>query len=167
MGGLAKLQLIGPTAVVVVILGAGHAAYALASAPTSEVLWYLNTEVFGAIRWSEDILTGHADIGHFQFRIVVLPISLMACSGFLGKRPLPLAIACNLSFVYASLLIYAFHAQSLSTDPVIASPRVSASYIVWYAFYGCTLLSFVASHIMYIRTICREYRGRRQSILQT
>jgi hypothetical protein len=166
MSRLAQLQLIGPAALLAAAMGAEGIDYALALAPTSETLWYLAFNVFGAMHWSEDLLGAYLDVPHFQLCSVGLPLFVIGCCGLFLDRPLALAIASNLSFVYASLLIYAFCSHPPPSDQLTPVALANFSYLARIVFCGCTLLSFAISHIIYVRAIWHEYGRRPQSILQ-
>jgi hypothetical protein len=157
---------VGPSAVLAAVLGAEGVIRALAFAPTSETLWFLNVSVFGVVRWSEAIVSAKADIGHFQL-CGGLAVFLMACYGLFLHRRLMLAIASNLSFVYASLLLYAFLAHPPVPAPLLSASLMSADHLARLAFFGCTLLSFATSHIIYVCTIANEFEWRAKSILRT
>jgi hypothetical protein len=46
MSRLARLQFLGPLAVLVIVGAAEAAAFALARIPASETLWYVNLNIF-------------------------------------------------------------------------------------------------------------------------
>jgi hypothetical protein len=159
MSRLAKLQLIGPIFLLISVTGAEAVALALAYAPGSEALWYIHLNVFGPLRLGDDILGSYVDVAHGQLCLIALPLFLIACGGFYFKRPLALAIACNLSFVHAVLLACAGYPH----EPIrIASLAGIAGLIAPHVYlraglFGGALLSFVASHIIYFRAIRQEH----------
>jgi hypothetical protein len=155
MTRLAKLQFIGPAVLLLAIAAAEGAVLALPHAPASETLWYLNLDVFGAFRRADDALSISADIDHAQLCIVGLPVFLTACWGLIFGRVLPLAVASNLAFLYASCLLYGRYVHgmprltSLAAIAAWTNPGVTLSLVV----FSCALLSFSVSHIVYIRNI--------------
>ncbi len=161
MTKLAKLQLIGPVVVFLAVLAAEGAAYALAYSPASEFLWYVNLKLFGMFQRSYYVLSNHVDIGAFQFLFIALPLFLAAVFGVAFKRPLALAIASNLSFVYASFVVYSSYmldGVSREASLSVAGARAVALTIppspylyMMAALVGSSLLSFVISHIAYFR----------------
>jgi hypothetical protein len=161
MSRLAKLQLIGPILLLAGIAGAEVTALALAHAPASQVLWYLHLNVFGPFRQGNDILGAYIDLAHGQLILIGLPLVLVACGGIHFRRMLPVAVASNLSFVYASFLLYAWSAhEPVRTASLAGIGDVTAPDVYWRAaLFGCALLSFAASHIIYIRNI-RQERGQ-------
>jgi hypothetical protein len=160
MSRLARLQLIGPILLLVGIAGAEATALALAQAPASQVLWYLHLNVFGPFRQGNDILGAYVDLAHGQLALIGLPLFLGAWAGCHFKRMLAVAVASNLSFVYASFLLYAWSAQEpVRTASLAGIGDVMAPDVYWrVALFGCALLSFAASHIVYICAIRKEHR---------
>ncbi len=159
MSRLAKLQLVGPMSLLAAVGGAEAVMVALAQAPWSETLWYVRLNVLGPFREGDDILGVYVDMAHAQLYLIGLPLFLVACGGYHFQRLLPLAIASNLSFVYASFLIYAWYAHepvriaSLAGMADVMTPDV----YLCATLFGCALLSFAASHIIYIRAIRQEH----------
>jgi hypothetical protein len=92
--------------------------------------------------------------------LIELPLFLIACGGFYSNCPLALAVASNLSFVHAVALACASCAQNtpgmaaLSSLDYMDAPRHLA---LLAGLLGCALLSFSASHIIYIRAIFQEH----------
>lgn len=159
MSRLAKLQLLGPMLLLAAIVGAEAVLVALAHAPWSETLWYVHLKVFGPFREGDDILGVYVDMAHAQLYLIGLPLFLIACSGYYFKRLLPLAIASNLSFVYASFLLYAWYALGpVRIASLVGFVDVMAPDVFLRAtLFGCALLSSAASHIIYIRAIRQEH----------
>ena len=133
MPPLAKLQFVGPFVLLAVLAGAEAASFALALSPSSEIIWYVHTAVFGSVR-----------------RLIGMPLFLLACGGLRCKCKLPLAISSSLTFVYATSLIAS--CSALQTDP---------DHLVLFLL-ATSLLSFAISHIVYIRDI-RTMIGARTS----
>ena len=99
------LEFAGPIGVVIVIACAELAAYALATQPASAFFWYLNLQVFRCFQYGS---TGFGemmplDLLHFMALIALALLGLVATSYVCAVR-LPLAIACNFSFVYSLCL---------------------------------------------------------------
>src|SRR5579862_4666148 len=98
----AYLQIAGPAGVIGAIMCAEFAAYALATQPASAFLWYLNLAVFrgfqyGSVGFGESL---PLDLLHITALIGLALIGLVSASMICTAR-LPLAIACNFSFVYS------------------------------------------------------------------
>ena len=106
MGRLFKLQFLGPMALFVATLSAELAVRALAYAPSSEFLWFVNLRMFGIFQRSYYMLSELVSIQSFQLLGIALPIFLLACYGLAASRRLPLALASNLSLGYAALLLF-------------------------------------------------------------
>jgi hypothetical protein len=159
MSRLASLQVIGPIFLLVGIVGEESTALALAHEPGSEALWYLHLNVFGPFRQGNDLLGVCFDLAHGQLYLIGLPLFLVACGGCYFSRLLPLAVASNLSFLYASFLLCAWYAH----DPVRTASLAGIGEVMAPDVYsratllGSALLSFVASHIIYIGAIRRQH----------
>src|SRR5262245_48279000 len=97
---LAKLQLIGPVALFVAIAASEAAVYGLAQSPSSQALWYVNIELFGAFQRSHYLLSPYLDVHYLQLLAVALPLLAVALVGYALRHQFLLAIASNLSFVY-------------------------------------------------------------------
>jgi hypothetical protein len=158
MTRLAKLQLIGPIFLLVAAAGAGGAGLALAYAPGSEALWYIHLNVFGQFRLGDDFLGTYVDLAHGQLYLIELPLFLIACGGACFNRPLALAVASNLSFVHAFLLAFGgYMHESVRIASLAGVADVTAPHVYLHAsLLGCALLSFSASHIVYLRAIRQE-----------
>jgi hypothetical protein len=156
MSRFAKLQFLGPAVVFLAVLMAEGAAFALAQMPTSETLWRANLEFFAVFQRSHYLLAPALDLPYAQLFVIAFPLLGIAVYGLLAGRDLALAIASNLSFVYAAFLIFiAANNQSyplaasltgiaVPTDPSIYLPLV---------LIGVSLISFFVSHCHYIRRI--------------
>jgi hypothetical protein len=147
----AKLQLIGPVAVFCAVVAAEAAMYALAQSPTSEALWYINEEVFGAFRRSHHALSSYVDVPYLQF-FVVIPVICLALAGLTAKSRLTLAVSSNLSFVYASFLAYSWlniaSAPRAASLAAIAMP-IGPDFYMYLVLLGSALISFFISHVVY------------------
>jgi hypothetical protein len=168
MTRLAKLQLAGPLALAFTIAAEELATYWLVRNPSSEFAWYLNLNFFGAFQRSHNILSYLYNVPYFQLLFVAAPILFLACGGLgLGHR-LAVAVASNLSFAYAFFLAYATakiespaqQAASLTGaahDSVfnlsVLNPTIGPWNFVLIALVIPTMLSFVASHLQYIRAV--------------
>src|ERR1700722_15262432 len=100
-----NLEFAGPVGVIAVISSAELSPYALATQPASGFLWYLNLEVFRCFQYGS---AGFAemvplDLLHVTALIALALIGLTATSYICTVR-LPLAIACNFSFLYSMCL---------------------------------------------------------------
>ena len=149
------LQLVlGPSAVIISILGQEFAAHALAYAPASELSWYIGLGVFGPLRWADDILGFDLDVQHSQLCFVGLPLLFITAAWLRSNRLLLIAIADGLALLYVCFLA-AIQIHPLGSGPwrlseVRGSPMLFTLFI-------CALLSFIASHIIYWRAIHREH----------
>jgi hypothetical protein len=157
----AKLQLVGPVVLFAAVFAAESAVYALAYAPTSEILWFINLKLFGLFQQSYYVLSSVVDIEGFQLVFIALPLLLAAVLGIALKRPLLLAIASNLSLVYASFLTYCSNGFDAAprqaalglwgaSAPPVAIPTGPYLYLIL-VLLGSSLLSFAVSHIEYFR----------------
>jgi hypothetical protein len=155
MSQLAKLQLIGPVFLLVAVAGTEGVGLALAYAPGSEALWYIHLNVLAPFRLGDDVLGTYLDTAHGQLYLIELPLFLLACGGCYSERPLALAVASNLCFVHAVFLAYAGFAYEpvLARIGVMGVPRL----YLCAGLLGCALLSFAASHIIYLRAIRQEH----------
>src|SRR5436309_6740600 len=150
MRGLTRLQLLGPLVLLCIVGAAEAASHALASDPTSALLWYLNLELFSIFRKSGAFLDHYGSVPFAQLLFVAF-LAVLAVIGFARRKFLPVAIASNLSFVYAGFLLYTWHhwntlgqVRAASLAPVQV-PAGSTLYL----FVGLLLTSFVsfaASH---------------------
>src|SRR5256885_168853 len=109
MTRLARLQILGPLALIAAIVGAELSAIALAHDPSSELLWYINLRTLLVFQRSHAVLSYYINLDGAQFFLVALPLILLCGLGFFLKSKLPLAIASNLSFVYAAFLVVAWN----------------------------------------------------------
>ena len=152
----ARLQFVGPAVLFVAILAGEGAAFALQIAPSSTTLWYVNLVWFGIFQRSSYVLNGAVDIAYFQLLFVALPIFLVACYGLLFRRRLCLAIASNLSFVFVSFLFFSWWAYEPTVQEAsltIVSLPSGPDFILCLALLGFSLLSFLASHLAYLRAL--------------
>ena len=91
-----------------------------------------------------------------QLVFIALPVFALACYGALRRRTLALAVASNLSFIYAGFLLFSWTVSeqgtlqaSLSLVLVPSGPGLYPLLVLL----GCSMLSFVVSHLMYMRAI--------------
>jgi len=168
MTKLAKLQLIGPLVLFLVIAAKELATCALAWYPSSATAWYLNLKLFGVFQRSHYMLSDHFSIPYFQLLFVAIPILLLACIGVGLRRRFPIALASNLSFTYAFFLAYAWRAvetpslQAASLTELGYSSMLNLSAFslssgphmyVLTALFIPSLLSFAASHVVYLHAV--------------
>ena len=153
----ARLEIIGPAIVFAALLAAESAAYALDLYPSSQMLWSLNLELFGIFQKGHYILTAYVDIAYFQIACIGLPLLLMGCCGLVFKRPLALATASSLSFIYVTFLISASYVSEEAwrqAPSVVAHAASFPGACVTAVLVGASLLSLVVSHMSYLRA-CR------------
>jgi hypothetical protein len=156
---LFKLQFLGPLVMFVATLSAELAARALEYDPSSELLWFLNLKMFGIFQrsyselFSYGGLDGVASIPGFQLFGLVLPLFLLACYGLIAGRWLPLALASNLSFIYAAFLLLCWQTPGQSTTQASLGPVAvpsGAGFYVLTGILGACLVSFAISHLLYL-----------------
>jgi hypothetical protein len=170
MTRLAKLQLIGPLAFLVAVMGAEGAAWALAQSPSSEVLWFINLRLFGLFQACYYLLSSQVSVPYFQF-FFALSLFVAASLGLAFKSRLLLAASSNLSFLCVCFMAYACY---LVSSPPQAATLAQQSYhpatmmmpsgpdlCMLLILLGATLPSLAASHILYFRSI-RAGRGLRE-----
>jgi hypothetical protein len=149
-----KLQFLGPLALFVATLSAESAARALAYAPSSETLWFINLRMFNIFHRSETLLSEFVPIDGFQLFGIALPIFVLACVGLAGKLRLPLALATHLSAAHAAFLVLSFQSSVRSATQAslgsVAMPS-GAGFYVLAVILGACLFSIVLSHLNYIR----------------
>jgi len=157
MNRLSKLQLIGPAFLFAAVLAAEGAAYALSLFPSSAPLWYANLKLFGMFQRSYYLVDSYTGIPSFNLFCVAMPILLLGCLGFVWRKRLLLAISSNLSFVYAGLLIHQWmlmQPRALQASlTAIALPVADADLYLVATLLGASLLSFCASHFIYVRDV--------------
>jgi hypothetical protein len=156
---LSKLQFLGPLAVFVATLCAELAARALAYDPSSEMLWFVNLRLFGIFQRSYSALGDVARIPGFLLFALALPIFLLACYGLFAGRRLPLALASNLSFGYATFLLLAWQSPGRHTTQASLGPITvpsGAGFYMLTGILGSCLLSCAISHLLYLRAARSE-----------
>jgi len=155
MHGFVRLQVLGPLVLFFVVLAAESVACALVQAPSAALLWYLNLEVFGLVRASRTLM---GELGAYPFSqlVIVGPLALAAMIGLAWRRHLLLAIASNLSLVYAGFLLYGWQFYH-SIGPV---RQVSLAVVGTPTGYDlslvatllvASLVSSAISHVLYLR----------------
>jgi hypothetical protein len=159
MNRLFKLQFLGPVALFVGTGCAELAARGLQYYPTSEFLWFVNLRIFGIFQRSHALLSWFVSIDGFQFFAIALPIFLLACAGLLTRFRLPFTVATHLSAVYAAFLVVAWQSgvpltKQASLVP-IAVPTGPDLYVML-TILGTCLLSFVVTHVLYLRAVRKE-----------
>jgi hypothetical protein len=153
MPRFAKLQFLGPAVVFLAVSTAEGAAFGLAQIPTSEILWRANLEFFAVFQGSHYLLSSALDVPYAQLFVIALPLLAIAGYGLMAGRDLALAIASNLSFVYAAFLIYI--AASTQPYPLAASlvgvaVPIGPSIYLPLVLIGASLISFFVSHCHYL-----------------
>jgi hypothetical protein len=150
---LAKLQFLGPTAVLFGVGAAEGAAWGLAHSPASETLWYVNLRIFGIFQQGNYALSSVLLFPYLQLFLIALPLFAIAAYGFFARRTFLLAIASNLSFVYTGFLFYVglsgqphALAASLTSIAVSTGPNIYMPI----ALVTASLISFLVSHFQYL-----------------
>ena len=143
----------------VTVSAAEGASWALSYAPSSQVLWYINLKWFVFFQKSHYVLSAYFSGGYFQLFCIALPLFLAACLGFALKRRLLLAIASNLSLVYAIFLPYCWYANGYSSQQAslkfMSVPTRGDDYLCLVLLMSC-IISFCVSHVYYLMAL----RGR-------
>jgi hypothetical protein len=157
MTRLAKLQAVGPLALLLTVGGAEIAACALSSHPSSELLWFLNVKVFLIFQRAHYVVGDVLTTPGAQFFFVALPIFLLTCYGMIRKRTFPLALGSNLSFAYAWLLLIWWNQIEKSASiqaslTFISVPSGAGLYTIGILL-GTCLLSFLISHLLYLHAL--------------
>jgi hypothetical protein len=170
MSRLAKVEILGPIALAIMIVGAEAAAMMLAARPSSIIAWYLNLEVFSVFQRSYTVIGGRLDMPFAQLALVAVPIMLFLLAGLIRRRQLFVAVANHLSFAYACFVAYAWYVTNLITAPAasldwLQTQGVSAlrfqSLIAAFNPHGlllitmlaATFISFAASQLRYLRAV--------------
>ena len=155
MVGLAKLQLVGPLALVLAIAAAEGAAYGLSSMPSSPTLWYLNLKWFGMFQTSHYALSRYVQIAYFQLFFVAVPLLATACIGFCFQIRLLLALASNLSLLYLVFVFWSWlrvaslpQAALMIQHGAIPTGPDKCMLVV---LLGLSLSSSLGSHVIYLQ----------------
>jgi hypothetical protein len=156
MNRLFNLQFLGPFALFVATLAAELAAKALAYAPSSAVLWFINLRMFGIFQRSYAMLSEFVAIDGFQLFGIALPIFALACFGLAAKSRFPSALATHLSAAFAAFLVLSWQspgeAATQASLVYIAVPPGAGFYVMAGILSTC-LLSFTISHLFYLRLV--------------
>ena len=158
MRRLLNLQLAGPASLLLAVAAADSAAWALSQSPSSALLWYLNLEVFSLFRRSRWVLSDVGSLPFAQLLLIAGPLALVALMGTILRRNLLMGIASNLSFVYASFLLFSWYAWS--SYGTVSSASLSAVHVptggslyLFLVLLAASVASFSASHLFYIRAL--------------
>jgi hypothetical protein len=155
MARLKTLQFIGPVALFSAVLAAEAAAYALAHAPSTEWLWYVNLKWFSMFQQSHYALKNILGLDCEQLLCIALPLFAAACAGLALKRSLMLAVASNVSFVYIGFVVYTWtRVYPLPKQASLSMQFASSSrpdLILLVLLASLSFLSFVVSHVFYIQ----------------
>ena len=153
----ARIQMIGPSVVLVAICAAEVSAIALFKWPASEVLWRANLEWFHAIQKSSSFFNAYPNRGYALVEAALLVFGF-GLWGVTSNRPLPVAISTNLSFLYA---VFLFCGAYLINSPWLKYPVLTASsgaeFGICVILVVVSFLSAAASHIYYIRAIGSDF----------
>ena len=138
------------------VLAAETAVFALAYAPSSEALWYINLKLFGLFQRSYYIIDSYTGFSQFEFFYIALATLLLGCLGVVYRHRLLLAVSSNLSFVYAGFLFYSWvlaQPRTLQASLIaIVEPTGPDQYLIAILL-GSSLLSFFVSHFIYARSV--------------
>jgi hypothetical protein len=153
MTRLAKLQFLGPAAVLLAVGAAELAAVALARIPTSETLWYVNLKIFQVFQESSFTLQPPLDLHYSQFFLIALPLFTIATYGLLTKRSFLLALSSHLSFIYAGFLICCLvgsQPDQLTASVIRFAVRNSPNIYLPLFLTGACIVSLLISHYHYL-----------------
>jgi hypothetical protein len=160
MSWLAVLQLVGPGVIFAGVSAAELAAYALDRFPSSPTLWYINLELFQVFQKSHEHIGAFISIANSELLLIAIPLSALALVGTFFRISLLIALASNLSCLYASFLAYVWYGNAylprgagLFASMSVTSSSLGASAIVCSLMLVPTFLSLCASHILYIGLI--------------
>lgn len=153
-----RIQIIGPLALLAAVLAAEAAAFGLGKAPTSAFLWYLNLEVFSALRRGGMLLPSELGALPFAQVVLVAGLTLLGVAGVVLKRKLMVALSSNLSFVYAAFLLYGWHywhsiGKVKSASLALVYAPVNSELWLFGVLLLASALSFAASHFLYFRSL--------------
>jgi hypothetical protein len=170
MSWLAVLQFVGPGVIFTGVSAAEFAAYALGRFPSSPTLWYINLELFGVFQKSHEHIGAFISIANSELLLIAIPLSALALVGGFFRISLLVALASNLSCLYASFLAYVWYANAclprgagLLPSMSVTSSSLGASAMVCSLMLVPTFLSLCASHIQYIGLIRVADPGRPRS----
>jgi hypothetical protein len=167
MNRLAKLQFLGPLSLFAAALCAELAARALQYAPSSELLWFINLRMFGIFQRGYATLLNLSEvvpIDGFQYFGLALPtfVFVVACVA-LGTKSRPLfTVSTHLSVLYAGFLVVSWQVGEPVVKQASLVPIAVPSGVGFYVMaiiLGTCLLSFVITHLLYLRAV-REEIGR-------
>src|SRR3954470_6786078 len=154
----ARLQLVGPLVFFCAVLAAESAAYALAYSPSSELLWYLNLDVFSAFRRSRAALSDLGNVPFAQLLVFAGPTLLVGLAGAWFRQTLLLAISSNLSFCFAAFLAY--NCYSWTSEIQVQAASLTSVYAptgntfwVFGILIATSVLSFGTSHFIYFKAL--------------
>lgn len=149
----AKIQMIGPFAVLVMICGAEVSAVALAQWPASEILWRANLEWFHAFQITSPFFAAYP-AWWLSSPVIGCSLCSLGLWGLACHRPLPLAISCNLSFLYAAFSYCGGYLVD-GTWPSLSVLNASsgAEFAICVSLVAVSFLSAATSHIHYFRAI--------------
>ena len=85
MTRIAKLQLVGPIALFLIVVSAEGAVWALAQFPASETLWFINLRLFGLFQICYYLLSNKLTIPYLQF-LVAFALLVIALTGQTGRH---------------------------------------------------------------------------------
>jgi hypothetical protein len=144
MLGEEKLQIAGPLLLIALIMSGEVAGHALSTWPASSLLWYLDLEVFPPFPYEPKfIVNGLGPDGVLKSIWLAGALFSLICIGTILKARLPIAIASNISFIFAAVALY----QTLSVD------FVRPSVILMIGVFFATIISSSQSHRAYWREI--------------
>jgi len=151
-----KLQLVGPIGVIAALTCAECGAHALAYWPSSQLLWYVDLEMFRPLQYSFAAAHERLAFGDLtQTFCVVAPLLTLISLGLLSGRRFPLAVASNLSFAFSAVLLYGTYAADRpATGPMYdLSTLWVPSFFVALSILLTAFLSSAVSHRAYWREI--------------
>ncbi len=148
------LQLLGPVALSMAIVGAESAQAALNWAPSSGWLWYFNMNWFAVFQQSHYAIEATFG-GCAQSLVVAAPLLTIAILGTRLRRRFLLATSSNLTlaFVVFAGLSWVRAEAPLQPSLLQAFARAATDTILLAALASVCLLSFAVSHLDYLRKL--------------
>lgn len=138
----------------VAVLAAEAASCALAHVPSSEGLWYINLRWFGIFQKSHYVISTFFAVEYFQLLFIALPMFVAGWCGCAFKRPLLLAIASNLSLIYAIFLLCCWHVtQHSSREMPFGVMSLPSDIELCSILLGACMFSVAVSHSYYFRAL--------------
>ena len=153
MNGNMTLQITVVSIVLAVIAATEWYGLALAAAPGSETLWYINREVLGSLRPGIDFLTTQTGLSGFSFIATVIALGGAIAVAAYYRQRLICAFSCNVAFVLCATFFALWHFRyqplEVASLETIAQTTTQAP-ILWFMIIA-TIIAALVSHYDYLR----------------